>query len=168
MPLHLIIPTLILVAGIINDLKSRKVRNYLIIIFTLLSLGNVFYFMGMGGLKMGGISLLVALGSCLPLVLARIMGAGDMKLLMAFAINIAPMSAFLVLVYSFLWGAVLGIFQAVLKGQGMNLVNNTLSIVTGGKKAVAEEHLHKIPYTVALFFRLVNSTYTNRFPRITI
>jgi len=152
MPLHLIVPTLILVAGIINDLKSRKVRNYLVLILLLLSIANIYFFAGFEGLKWGGISLLVSLGSCLPLVLTRIMGAGDMKLLMAFAVSVNPMSAFWVLIYSFVWGALLGVAQAFLKGDGMNLIHNTFAIVTSGKKSVSEEKLHKIPYTVALLF----------------
>ncbi|MCB0390204.1 MAG: prepilin peptidase [Bdellovibrionales bacterium] len=152
MALHLIIPTLILVIGVGNDLKSRKVRNYLILIFIFCSIANTFYFSGVDGLKMGGISLLVALGCCLPLVLPKIMGAGDMKLLMAFAINVAPMSTFYVFMYSFIWGALLGLLQALLKGQGMSLFHNTIAIVTSGKKAVSPEKLHKIPYTVALLF----------------
>ena len=101
MPLHFIVPTVILIAGIINDLKSRKVRNYLVLLLILTSLANAYYFGGWEALKWGGISLIVALGSCLPLVLTRIMGAGDMKLLMAFSLSVAPMSTFLVLVYSF-------------------------------------------------------------------
>ncbi|MCB0356592.1 MAG: prepilin peptidase [Bdellovibrionales bacterium] len=152
MPLHFIVPTVILIAGIINDLKSRKVRNYLVLLLILTSLANAYYFGGWEALKWGGISLIVALGSCLPLVLTRIMGAGDMKLLMAFSLSVAPMSTFLVLVYSFIWGAILGIFQAVLKGEGMNLINNTITIVTGGKQSLSEEKLHKIPYTIALLF----------------
>lgn len=152
MPLHLVVPTLVLIAGIINDLKSRKVRNFLVLLLLITSLANVYFFAGWEGFKWGGLSLLVALGSCLPLVLTRIMGAGDMKLLMAFSVGVSPISVFLVLIYSFVWGALLGILQAVLKGDGMNLLNNTLAIVTGGKKAVSEEKLHRIPYTVALFF----------------
>ncbi|MCB9025644.1 MAG: prepilin peptidase [Bdellovibrionaceae bacterium] len=152
MPLHLIVPTLVLIAGIINDLKSRKVRNYLVVLLLFTAIANVYFFAGWEGLKWGGLSLLVALGSCMPLVLTRIMGAGDMKLLMAFSVGVSPMSVFLVLIYSFVWGALLGVFQAILKGEGMSLINNTLTIMTGGKKAVSEEKLHKIPYTVALFF----------------
>lgn len=151
MALHLIIPSLILIAGIINDLKSRRVRNQLVLLLSAVAIANVIYFSGWEGLKWGAISLLVALGCCLPLVLSRIMGAGDMKVLMAFAIGISPMSVFLVVIYSFFWGALLGIFQVILKGELKNLIQNTLAIVYGGKGAVSEEKLHSVPYTIALF-----------------
>jgi prepilin peptidase CpaA len=151
MSLHLIVPSLILIAGIINDLKSKKVKNYIILVSLILSIINVYYFSGFTGLKFGGLSLLVTFASCLPLVLAKIMGGGDMKLLMVVSTAINPMSAFFVLIYSFFWGALLGIIKAVLNKQGLQLLFNTLDIAKGGGKAVPQENLHKIPYTVALF-----------------
>lgn len=152
MPLHLFVPTFILIAGIVNDLKSRKVRNYLVLLLAAISIANAFYFSGIEGLKWGGLSFVVALGCCLPLVLAKILGAGDMKLLAAFAFSVSPMSTFLVLIYSFIWGAILGVAKAILSNEGLNLLMNTLQIAKGGKDAVKNSELHKIPYTVALFF----------------
>lgn len=152
MTLQLVVPTLILLAGIVNDLKSKKIRNALVIVLALVSVMNAYYFGGHEGLTFGFLSLLIAFGSCLPLVLSGVLGAGDMKLLMAFALSVSPMSTFLVLLYSFFWGALLGLLRALLNKEGLQLLINTFDIAKGGKKAVAAENLHKIPYTVALFF----------------
>jgi Flp pilus assembly protein protease CpaA len=149
--LNLIVPTLILIAGVVNDIKSRKVHNYLVLILLVSSIINAYVFNGgFEGLKFGLFSFLVALAITLPLVLPKILGAGDMKLFMAFSFSVAPMATFYVLLYSFVWGALLGVARAFLSGQATLLFLNTLEIAKGGKKAVADSQLHKIPYTVAL------------------
>ena len=150
--LPIVLPTLILIVGVIDDLRSRKVHNWLILLLLGVALATTTYFNGWNGLKMGGLSLTVALVSCLPLVLTKIMGAGDMKLLMVFGIVVDPMTVVWVLVYSFVWGAILGVAQALLNKDGFNLLMNTFNIATGGGKQINKSKLHKVPYTVALFF----------------
>ncbi len=152
------VPLLVLLAGVFTDLKSRKVPNWLVLALALISIICTYYFSGFAGLKTGGISVLVALGCCLPLVMSRVLGAGDMKLLMAFAINVGPIAVFWVVVFSFFWGALLGIFQAIMQKDFKNLMLNTLQLLDRKNKIASLEEpnlpfkLHKVPYTVALLF----------------
>jgi len=149
--ISLLVPTLVLVSGVVDDLRARKVHNWLILTLLVLTISSMFYLGGFSALQTGGVSLLVALGCCLPLVFTKILGAGDMKLLMVFGIAVDPMTIFWVLVYSFFWGGLLGVFQAILKKDGLVLLKNTFSILQGGQ-SFDKSKLHKVPFTVALLF----------------
>ncbi len=146
----MILPSLILLAGVFDDLRSRKVHNKLVI--ALAAIGAIYTFVlhGTDGLLWGMVSAIAAISICLPLVLTRVLGAGDMKLLAAFGLTVQWNSVLWVIVYSIIWGAVLGVFRAVLRGEGMLLLQNTVKLA--GRKPVENSSLQKIPYTVALFF----------------
>lgn len=146
----LIIPSLILLAGVVNDLRSRKVKNTLVISSAVVALAAHFYFNGTQGLLDGGLAFLAALALTLPLVLIRALGAGDLKLLAAFALAVNWHAVFVTAVASLFWGALLGAIKAVISGKGMTLLKNTGSIIKGTN--IQTLQTTKIPYTVALLF----------------
>ncbi len=157
-----IIQSSILLAGVVDDLKTRKVHNWLVLVLSAIALISTALLYGIPALKYSFLSAGVALGVTLPLVLARVMGAGDMKLLIAFAFASSPMTIIWVTVYSFVWGALLGVFRALLNKNGNKLFGNTLALVTKSKKPDVTE-LTKIPYTVALFFGWLTHLSLNGF-----
>ncbi len=146
----LIIPTLILLAGVAGDLRSRKVKNSLVIVSAIIAIGVHFYFSGTQGLVDGGLAFVTALALTLPLVLARVLGAGDMKLLAAFALSLNWYAVFVTVVGSLFWGAILGVTRAILAGQGLTMVKNTVAILKGVNSQTLQTT--KIPFTVALLF----------------
>lgn len=145
-----LVPTFILAAGIVDDLRSRKVHNKLVLVLMAIGLTATYLQWGLHGLAFGLLAAFVALAICFPLVVTGIMGAGDMKLLMAFGAASSWNTVIWVLIYSFFWGALLGVFQSILRGEGRLLIASTWSVVLLQKKS--QFPLHKIPYTVALFF----------------
>jgi prepilin peptidase CpaA len=157
----ILIPTLILLSGVIDDLRSRKVHNKLVLILSGLALIAVVAMWGFHGLLYSLIAVLTVIALCVPLVLTGVMGAGDMKLLMAFAIATSWNSVLWVLVYSLVWGALLGVFSAVLRGQGRLLLASTMSVALFRKQS--QFPLHKIPYTIALFFGWLTELSFNHF-----
>lgn len=145
-----IITLLALAAGVIDDLRSRKVHNSLIL--------KIFCVATLASLVLGGPSTIFQIVSaiigafvfCLPLYLTRTLGGGDVKLLIA----ISPLWGWAdigaLLVYSLIWGAILGVFSIVLKGQLKPFLGNLLQMAI--RNPVQKHQLHKIPYTVAMFF----------------
>ncbi len=146
----MILPTLILLSGVIDDLRCRKVHNILVLFCLLAALTTVGIQSGYMALPYALLSGVITLIICLPLVIAQVMGAGDMKLLMAFAVATGWSSALWVLIYSFLWGALLGVFRAILRGEGRLLLFSTIHVAM--LKKASPLPLQKIPYTVALLF----------------
>ena len=150
MSVSLAIPTLILLAGVIDDLFSKKIHNWLTLTALVVALIFQLYAGGWETLKWGLLGLVVALAISLPMVLSQMLGAGDMKLLMVFGLATGVTPVIKTVVFSLAWGALLGIFQSLFKGEIKSLLKNTIKIASLQK--VQKTQYHTIPYTVALFF----------------
>lgn len=147
---ELLVPTSILLAGVIDDLRSRKVHNWLVLSAAMVALTFQIYSGGWSTLQWGLLGLVTAFFIYLPLVLTKMVGAGDMKLLMAFGLATNIASVIGVTIFSLVWGALLGLAQSIMKGEGKSLFMNMIKIVRMEKIKATE--YHRIPYTVALFF----------------
>ena len=142
------VATLTLVAGMVDDLRTRKVHNALVLaILPIVILANL-YFRGIEGSLPGVAALLLALILTVPLFAFRILGGGDVKLFALFALSLEPVSMFWTLIYSFFWGALFGVTRAALSQQLLALVRNTTRAARRQKLQVQE--IQKIPYTFAL------------------
>lgn len=145
------LPSLILLVGLVDDLKSRKIHNWLIVgllSLTVLAVGIAF---GIAGLQQGLLGLCAGVALCLPLFMGRILGGGDLKLLAVFGMASDWNSVLWVLAYSFFWGALLGLIRAILGGTALELIRNTVQLVLP-KSQDKDFHFHRIPYSVALVF----------------
>lgn len=145
-----ILPSLILIAGVANDIMSKKVHNALFVACVVMAIGHAFYVGGLDQLSVSFLSLFAAFLFFLPLVIFKITGAGDMKLMMAFALASSWNAVLLVSMYSLIWAAIFGLVKASLEGKVVTVFKNTMSLAT--KYPVDNEKLHRFPYTVALFF----------------
>ncbi len=133
-----------------DDLATRKVHNWLFLVCTSFALILAFYLGGSEGLMVGILGFLAAIAALLPLVLANIVGSGDMKILAAFGCASNWNAVFSVALLSLVWGAVFGVLRVLLQGQGRLFINNLIAIVT--RKPRETFAVHRMPYTIALFF----------------
>ena len=143
-----LMPLVILVAAVGSDLKTKKIKNKLVVISAVLAVASAFLFDGLNGLEAGALSLGLAFVLTLPLVVLRFIGAGDMKIFMALSLALHPPVVLKTLLYSLVWGAVLGLVQAVAKGQLRVLLYNMTAVFNKQKR----QHIqtHQIPFAVAL------------------
>ncbi len=146
---------LMLLLGAVDDIRSRKVHNRLIAGIFISSLIVVIIVDGKIGLLDSLFSILTAFISVLPLYLLKALGGGDVKLFTAVAPLLNWKAVLVMLLASLVWGALLGLFQVLLKGQGKALLQNMLGIFLRNKPP--EQNLHKIPYTIALLFGFLTS-----------
>ena len=77
------------------------------------------------------------------------LGAGDMKVLGVLGLATNWQVAIWTAIFSLVWGALLGVFKALLEGKGLALLNNTLNVLNRQTRPETQ-HYHRIPYTVAL------------------
>jgi prepilin peptidase CpaA len=138
----------ILIAGVIDDLRSRKFHNWLFLACCALALLSVLIVNGWTGLYLSVFGFAAGIAVLLPFVLMGMIGAGDMKLMAAFGIVAGWNTVFSVAVMSLIWGAIFGVVKMAVSGQLKVLLNNMISIVTLNKRERLE--LHQIPYTIAL------------------
>lgn len=143
-----IVASLVLVAGMVDDLRSRKVHNVLIIVLFTLTVVSTLFFKGFAGSGSGGLAFLLALVATIPLFSLGVLGGGDAKLFAVFALAVDPVSMFWTLIYSLVWGALFGLTRAALQKQLLAVVRNTYKI--SGRQRVEKQELHKIPFTFAL------------------
>lgn len=142
------IASLILVAGVVDDLRSRKVHNWLAVVCLVIALVSSFYFEGWYGLQTGLLSAAVAFAVSAPLFYFKIVGGGDIKLFVTFAASVSWTAALMTGFYSLIWGAIFGLIQALLHKQGIALFTNMMTLAVQRKSEGLS--LHKIPFTVAM------------------
>lgn len=147
----LLVPTSILIASVVDDLRTQKVHNWLILamaggaaVYKLLTGGWDGFLEGLLGM---GAGILISL----PLVLVKGLGAGDMKVLGVLGLATNWTTAVWTAVYSIIWGALLGVLQALLNKEGLALLKNTVGVLKK-ENSTQPDRLHRIPYTVALLF----------------
>jgi prepilin peptidase CpaA len=142
------IATAALLAGMVDDLRSRKVHNALVLALLGLILLASVYFRGFEGSLPGFSAFLLALVLAIPLFMLGALGGGDVKLFAVFALAVDPLTMFWTLIFSFVWGALFGVLRAALHRNLPSLVRNTYKITTRQRLHIQE--FQKIPYTFAL------------------
>lgn len=145
-----VLPGLILLIACVDDLRSRKIHNWLILSMLPLVLISVFLLKGTGGLMEGGWAFLLALAFGIPLSLIRVIGGGDLKLLALFAWTVNWMDFVFIFVYSLPWALVLGLFKIALDRKIKDFLFNLLFMFR--HKRVQNLKFHSIPYSIALLF----------------
>ena len=155
---------LILLIASIDDLRSRKIHNKLILFLLPFVLLAVFLFRGFQadsagfssflihgfqGLKTGGFSALLAVLVGIPLALSRVIGGGDLKLLVLFAFTVHWSDFFRIAIYSLPWALLLGLFKIILDKKFKDFAFNLFFLVW--HRSTKGLQFHSIPFSVALF-----------------
>lgn len=140
----------LLLAGVVDDLSSRKVHNALVLsclgialLAAALTPENPFS----GALLSLGYVFLLGL----PLYYCNVIGGGDFKLMVAVAPLVDFHHVFHFYLASLFWGALLGLFATALRGELRAFFGNMTSVILY-RKGIEKVHLQKIPFTVAIFF----------------
>ena len=111
------LPGILLLIASVDDFRSRKIHNKLILLLLPFVLLAVVLLKGFDGLLVGGFSALLALVVGIPLALARVIGGGDLKLLVLVAFTVRWPILLEIFVYSFPWAFLLGLFKIILDKQ---------------------------------------------------
>lgn len=133
-----------------EDLRSRKIKNKTVVISFAVCSVMALVLGGLPALGWGLVSVMIALLASTPLFMAKVLGGGDVKIFAAVSVLLSAPEVVYTLLASLIWGALLGVLQAVLRGEGKALFHNVLVIFMRAKPQ--ESQLHKIPYSVALLF----------------
>jgi prepilin peptidase CpaA len=146
----LLLPSSILLLAVVDDLRSRKVHNGLTITAMIVALVFSIFVGGWSGFQTALLGGATALALCLPMFVFGVLGGGDVKLLIALGFATSSSAVFDILIYSLLWGALLGLTRIVISGESKQFFANLLHLALFRKSPGSK--LHKIPYTVALLF----------------
>ncbi|MCY4512161.1 MAG: prepilin peptidase [Bdellovibrionales bacterium] len=145
-----LLTTLILAVGVGDDLRSRKIHNKLILFLLPVALIGTILLKGFSGILTSGLSALLACIMGVPLYLTKIVGGGDLKLLVVFAFTASWMDAGLSLLYALPWALLLGVFKIVLDKKFRDFIANLIFLTKFQKPELST--LHTIPFSLALLF----------------
>lgn len=143
-----LVSTLILVIGFVDDLRSRKIHNNLLLGLLVFTVLFVLAIHGVHGLGYSLWAAGLALGLTFPLVFFGALGGGDMKLFTVFALTCDPNTVFQVFVYSIIGGGLIGLVRAAISGQLVNVLKSTALVALNREIKPSSEF--KIPYSAAL------------------
>lgn len=141
----------ILLLAVIDDIIYKKIHNKLLLILTPFSLALLFFNLGSGFLThlwQSSMGFLLSTIIVLPFVLSKILGAGDLKLIMLLSLILKATVLFQVFLFAFFWASLLGLVQIIVSGEIKSLVFNLINL----SKLKESKKLHSIPFSVALFF----------------
>lgn len=158
-----IIATTFLAIGIFFDLRFQKIFNKVnlsLLGFAIVLQASVF---GWSGLTQALVGSLGAFVFFLPLVILRFIGGGDLKLMVAFGALVPYQASLSVMIWSLIWGAILGVIRSIISGQFGLLLSNTYKIASGqsNKQTLV---LQKIPFTIPLMLAWLSYLSTLRLP----
>ena len=141
-------PTALLLAACLTDIKYKKVLNWFVAASFLIVLGGHLIFGTKEVLTEGMMGLAMAFVLTLPMFLMRAMSSGDLKIFAVFGFSTNVDAVIFTFIAALVWGSLLGVIQAIFNKQGDVLLSNFIKII---KLKKPEAHtLHQIPFTVAL------------------
>ena len=152
-----ILPGLILVSAMVDDLRSKKIHNVLLIILFVFAVISIVFLQGFSALLPAFGKLLVALSISASLFFLKVLGGGDVKLYSVLALVLSPRVLILSLILGFVWGAILGVVKIILDKKAHVMFANLLSLFTFKKPSA--DTLHKFPFSIGLFLGWLSSFY---------
>ncbi len=145
-----IISGFILVVGIADDLRSRKIHNQLILFFIPLALLSVLVVRGPAALlSISLISGLVALLISIPLYSLKVIGGGDLKLYMAVSLTWDWNTCVWSFICALPISLVFGLLRIIFKGELKKFFFNIWALVQFQK--IDQKQAQTFPFSVALF-----------------
>jgi prepilin peptidase CpaA len=151
----IILASLLLLAGVVTDLRSKKVPNALIVVGFVLALIAIAVMDGKGGYWPAFASLGTATIFAFPLYYLRAIGGGDLKLIWVVSLLLSWNMVITMILASLVWGALLGIIRVIVAGKGKLFLQNLLAIIK--KNRPADDKLSHVPFTIAIFFGFLTS-----------
>ena len=134
-----------LVVAVYFDLTTAKFPNKFFLLFSCINILLVSILGGWSALTVGLLTLGVAVLLMVPVYMIRMLGGGDIKLILAIS-PILLLDEFIgFLLMSFVWAAVFGFLRSAIGGSVRSLLVNTLFLTK--KVTVASE---RIPFTVGI------------------
>ncbi|MDE0119487.1 MAG: prepilin peptidase [Bdellovibrionales bacterium] len=154
---NIVLPAFILLSAVVDDLRSQKIHNILILVLLGVALISVLIFQGASGLFPALAKLVVSLGITVPLVLLKVIGGGDMKLYAVLSLVLSPRTLIVSLICAFFWGAILGLIKVILdKKMGLMYIN-FLSLLKFKKPS--SDTLNTFPFSISLFLGWLSAFY---------
>ena len=155
-----IVTAFVLLAAGVDDLRSRKIHNNLILFLIPIVLIAVVFMKGIQGLLPAFAGMLTAALIALPLNLGKVIGGGDLKLLMVFGLTLNAQGVIFSFFYALPWALLMGVIKMALdknlKGFAFNL------FFMAKMKKPDTQNLHTVPFSIALIFGWLTFIFTLR------
>lgn len=150
-----ILPTFFILVAVTEDLRTKKVRNPIVIGMIVIALAAAIGIDGLKALPWSALGMMTAFFLGFPLFMLGILGAGDVKVFVAASVLLSWDGIIYLGVASLFWGAILGIIRSLVAGEAKALAMNTWGLLRYQRKPEPSQ-LHFVPFTVALAFAWIS------------
>lgn len=114
----------ILAVAVVGDLRSRRIPNQLIVIGIVSGMATGLLFHSLPGVIHALQGALTALAVFLPFFALRMVGAGDVKLMLVVGTFVGASALLLISLYTFILGGALAIVAVLASGRARQLIDN--------------------------------------------
>lgn len=149
-----LVAAILLAVAVIQDLRTRKVRNSFVLIALAIGILTQIALLGVGGIQLALAGFAAGLAVSLPLTLLKVIGAGDMKIFVAVSTLLDWKASIVAFGLSLIWSSLLGVLQVLLKGEIKQLATNMIFVLNKTTRPTVQTH--KLPYTVGLLLGLLS------------
>lgn len=148
----------LLLAGAIDDLRSRRIHNSLVLTALIAAFLSVYLIpsshVGIAPWWSPLLSFGLAFLLALPLFGLKVWGGGDAKLFLAVSPLLLWSEIPIFLLMSLAWGVALGLIRALLSGKVHQMLVNLGQVILH-RQPVSDKNLTKIPFSIALLFGFI-------------
>lgn len=116
----------LILLALISDVKTYKIKNFLVLPFILIGLATNSFLEGFGGVSHYLLAAFLPLLLLLILFAARMLGAGDIKLFSAVGAIMGVRFVLYCMAYSFLSGGIIALALIILRKNGKERLNHLL------------------------------------------
>ena len=147
--LGILFSSLILTICAVDDLRTKKIHNKLLLFLLPLALAGAFFLKGFSLLQILTAALL-SLVITFPLYIGKVLGGGDLKFFFVFSLTITWMEVWQTFFYALPWALLLGMVKLFLDKKLKIFFLNLFFLIKF--QSVEKTSLHTIPFSAALFF----------------
>ena len=147
--LGILFSSCILIVCAIDDLRTKKIHNKLLLFLLPLALAGAFFLKGFSLFQIATAALL-SLVITFPLYAAKALGGGDVKFFFVFALTVTWMEVWQTFFYALPWALLLGMVKLFFDKKLKIFFFNLFSLLKF--QTVKKTSLHTIPFSIALFF----------------
>jgi prepilin peptidase CpaA len=137
----------LMISACVMDVTSRKVGNPFVVFSAVVCFLLNFYIQGTAGIVDSLVSFAITFVVLLPLYVLKVLGGGDFKFFVALSFILSPWVTTDIMLWSVVWGALIGLLQSLLSGQAKELLYSTYFKLKGWSLQLGTSL--KIPYTIA-------------------
>jgi prepilin peptidase CpaA len=135
---------LLLLLAVYSDIKTRKIKNIIVLPFCILGIVINFILGGKDALYYSLLGVAIPIVTLFVLFILKMLGAGDIKLLAAIGAVLGSKAIIYVMIFSFLAGGIMAVFVMALRRNALERAKHLFDYIKSCVLSVKIEKYHSL------------------------